>query len=105
MWRLDQSDQQSRPDRTNRWNLTQPFHRGVLAALGQEIKPHLLAQNSHGIALLVVEFGATAHAGFREFAQPFRPVASCVHLLRDTGAVPARRKSFPRLHAPRETPS
>src|SRR2546427_5741644 len=105
MRRLDQSDQQSRPDRTNRWNLTQPLHRGVLAALGQEIKPHPLAQNSQGIELLVVEFGATAHAGFGDFAEPFRSVAWCVHLLAGTGNGPASIKSFQTIHYPREISS
>src|SRR2546427_11054558 len=72
MWRLDQSDQQSRPDRTNRWNLTQPLHRGVLAALGQQLTPHLLAQNSQGIERLAVELGQTSHAGFGAPGQPSR---------------------------------
>src|SRR5437879_11791934 len=59
MWRLDQSDQQSRPDRTNRWNLTKPIHRGVRAAIGKQLTPQLIAKNRQAIDLMVVDMGHT----------------------------------------------
>jgi len=61
MGRLNQSDQQSRPNRSDRRNLAQPLHRAVLATLGQQILPYLLAQNNQRIELPVVELGSAAH--------------------------------------------
>jgi hypothetical protein len=41
----------------------------VLSALGQQIAPHLLAQNIQRVELLVVELGSAAHAGFGDLAE------------------------------------
>ena len=72
---LDQRDQQSAANRANRRNLAQQIHGLVFPALGQQITPHLLTQNIQRVELLVVKFGATAHAGFHDLAESLRPMA------------------------------
>src|SRR4029077_1280853 len=105
MGRLNQSDQQSRPNGSDRRNLAQPLHRAVLSALGQEITPHFLTQDIQRVELLVVELGTTAHAGLCDLAEPFRTIAWCVDLLAGTGNGPASVESFQAIHHPREISS
>src|SRR5260370_42643749 len=105
MGRLNQSDQQSRPNRSDRRNLTQPLHRAVLSALGQQIAPYLLAQTIQRVELLVVELGSAAHAGFGDLAEPFRTLAWCVDLLAGTGNGPASVKGLQTIHHRREISS
>src|SRR5271154_6911407 len=45
MWCLNQSNQQSRPDRPDERNLPQQFPHIVLLGLGEQLPPYLLAQS------------------------------------------------------------
>src|SRR5437016_6303318 len=72
---LDQRNQQSPANRANRKNLAEQIHGLVFPALGQQITPHFLTQNIQRVELLVVKFGATAHAGFHDLAESLRPMA------------------------------
>src|ERR1700730_7438985 len=51
-----------------------------------QLPAHLLRAT---LELLVVEFGTTAYAGFRNLCKPFRTVARCIHLLAGTRNPPA----------------
>jgi hypothetical protein len=45
VWGLDQSDQQSGPDRADERNRAQQFPRFMLLGLGQQFAPHFLTQH------------------------------------------------------------
>src|ERR1700730_546594 len=96
--RLNQRDQLSRPNRADAGDLAQQFRRGMFPALGQQISPHFFAQRLQCIKLLVEVLGATAHAGFRDLAQPFRTVVQSVDLCTSTGNGPASIQRLDPIH-------
>ena len=61
---LDQCDQPSSANRTDRRNLPQQFRGPMFPALRQQIPPHGLTQRSQSIELLVEELGPLAHPSF-----------------------------------------
>jgi hypothetical protein len=93
---LDQSDQQSRPDRADERNLAQQFPGVVLLRFREQCAPHFLAQCPQRIELLVVELRPAAHAGFLDLAQPLCSIAFCVNLFSSAGNSPT---AVDRLHA------
>ena len=82
---LDPSHQQSRSDRADRRDLTQPFHGPVFPALGQQIVSHLLMQIPPGVRLLVIDLRPAPHAGFTDLGQLFSSVTLRVHALACAG--------------------
>src|SRR3984893_11360515 len=94
MWRLQQSNEQSRPYRSDRRNLAQQFHRAVFSAFRQQISSYLLAQRPQGVQLLVVDLRPAMHAGFCDLAEPLGAIAWCVHALPRAGNRPTPIKGF-----------
>src|SRR6266699_1065706 len=75
----------------------------MLAALEQKILPHFMAQDLQRVQLLVIVLGATAHASFRDLAQPFRTVARCIDLRACTRNGPAPIQGLHPIHDVRYT--
>src|SRR6266699_3451305 len=88
MWRLHQSNEQSRPYRSDRRNLAQQTHRAVFSAFSEQIASYLLAQRPQGVQLLVVDLRPAMHAGFGDLGEPLRAIARCVHALPRAGNRP-----------------
>src|SRR6266446_10787130 len=74
----------------------------MLAALEQKILPHFTAQGLQRVQLLVIVLGATAHASFRDLAQPFRTVARCIDLRPCTRNRPAPIQRLDPIHLMRD---
>src|SRR6266853_745262 len=70
----------------------------MLAALEQKILPNFMAQGLQRVQLLVIVLGATAHASFRDLAQPFRTVAWCIDLRACTRNGPAPIQCLHAIH-------
>src|SRR6202158_1227511 len=101
MWRLHQSNEQSRPYRSDRRNLAQQVHRAVFPAFGQQISSYLLTQRSQCVQLLVVDLRPAMHAGFADLGEPFRAIAWCVHALARAGNRRTPLKALYAVHPPR----
>src|ERR1700690_4644712 len=99
---LNESDQQSCSDRTNRRNLAQQIRRVVLLALPQQIASDLLTKSLQCVELLIVELCPAAHAGFGDLGQPFVPMAWRVDSLAGAGNRPASVESLQPVHHPSE---
>src|SRR6266478_8748977 len=74
----------------------------MLAALEQKILPYFMAQGLQRVELLVIVLGATAHASFRDLAQPFWTVARCIDLRPCTRNRPAPIQRLDPIHDPPE---
>src|ERR1700690_29815 len=99
---LNESDQQSCSDRTNRRNLAQQIRRVVLLALHQQIASDLLTKNLQCVELPIAEIRPGAYAGFSDLGQPFVPMAWRVDSLSRAGNRPTSVESFEPVHHPRE---
>src|ERR1700747_416323 len=64
--------------------MAEPFPGLLFLALGEQILPHLLAQHSQLIELLVIKFSPPAYPGFVDLRKPLGTMTSCIDLL--TGA-------------------
>src|SRR5690242_9182841 len=67
---LNQSHQKRSPNRPYVGNLLQLTGDLVLATLGQQFAPHLLAQLLQDVQMFVEMFGSPAHSGVLDFSQP-----------------------------------
>src|ERR1700691_1126698 len=98
---LQNAEQYGCPNRTDRWDLAEPFPSLVSLALGQQLPPHFLTHCPQRIELLVVKFGPPAHSRLRDLPEPVGTMARCINLFAG-----ARNRPTPvdRLH-PRHDPS
>src|ERR1700686_5016107 len=78
---LQNAKQYGRPDRANRRDLAEPSPGLVFLTLGEQITPHLLAQCSQCIQLLVVKLRPPAHSQFADLPEPLGTMARCIDLL------------------------
>ena len=74
----------------------------MFPALSQKVPPHSLAKRLESVERLVGELGSTAHPGFRDRAQPFRPMTRCVNWRAGAGHAPTRVQRLQPIHHPRE---
>jgi hypothetical protein len=102
MRRLDQSNEQSGANGTDRGDLTQQFCRAVFPAFGQQIASHLLAQCLERVELSIAELRPAKCAGFGELGQPLCWMTLRVHPLSCAGDRPTPVQSFQTIHRPGE---
>src|SRR6187397_2067826 len=105
MWCLYECHQQCGTDGTDRRNLPQQLHCGVLAAFCQQFAPRLPTQRSSPVKLPMIEFPPPAHPGLVQLRQPFRAMTQGVDLLAGTGNGPTSIDRFDASHRPREISS
>src|SRR5215469_2695270 len=99
---LDQRDQQSRPNRTDRRNLPQQLARSMFAALLEKISPYGSMQSLEGVEFVVKELGPMANADFRNLGQPSRTVARGVDRGAGAGNGRAAIQRLEAIHHPGE---
>jgi len=98
VWGLQNTQQFSGSNRTDRWNLTQPFPHLVFLAFRHQISSYFLAQGSQHIQLLVVQLRPPAHSRFMDLCQPLRPMPRSIDLLPLQGMAQLRYIAYPGHH-------
>src|SRR6266404_8634187 len=99
---LQDAKQHGGPNRTDRGDLAEQFPRLVFLALREQISPHLLAQTSQRIELLVVKLRPPAHSRFVDFREPLGTMARCIDLLAGTRDGPTAIDGLHPSHNPAE---
>src|SRR5260370_14262672 len=86
--RLDQCDQQRRPDRADRRNLAEQFRRLVLLTFGEQLAPYFVTQRPQGIELLVIKLGPAEHPHLGDLREPLGTMTQRIDLLAGTRNTP-----------------
>src|SRR5215813_3041435 len=94
MWGLQNAQQNRRPHRPKRRDLTEPFPGLLFLALAEQIPPNSLAQYSQCFELLVITFSPPANPRFGDLAEPLGPMTLRIHLLAGTRNSPTTIDGF-----------